>query len=139
MASRPKTSYETISPGPKYNFESTLLDRNKILSNLRKNLAIKMGQPSRKQSRMSYAQTSEQKVSVNNRTGLIALLQLMQGIYLIVAKRVLGGQGKRQRQGGSKDSGQLRLVRWLQGQVHSNNVLKQFSFFRLHLGSQEVI
>ena len=29
---RAKTSYETISPGPKYNFESTLLDRNKILS-----------------------------------------------------------------------------------------------------------
>ena len=41
MASRPRTSYETASPGPKYNFESTLLDRNKILSNLKKNLATK--------------------------------------------------------------------------------------------------
>ncbi len=29
---RPLSNYETISPGPKYNFESTLLDRNKILS-----------------------------------------------------------------------------------------------------------
>ena len=48
MGSRFTRSYSTISPGPKYSFETTLNDRNKILSSLTKKGSVRFVLPSSK-------------------------------------------------------------------------------------------
>ena len=48
IAGKPNRSYSTITPGPKYSFQSTLDDRNKILSQNKKRGSAKFVLPSSK-------------------------------------------------------------------------------------------
>jgi hypothetical protein len=57
MAGRPVSSYSTISPGPKYNFQSTLLDRNKILSGEKRKGSCRIVLPANR-SRLAESQHS---------------------------------------------------------------------------------
>ena len=41
-------SYSTVSPGPKYCFETTILDRNKILSNQKRKGSVRIMLPTSK-------------------------------------------------------------------------------------------
>ena len=86
MASKAKTTYETVSPGPKYNFESTLLDRNKILSNLKKTPGLRIMLPSRKDSRVSYTELSESKRTMQS-NGILLNIQLQKAISPAMARK----------------------------------------------------
>jgi hypothetical protein len=64
MAGRPISNYSTISPGPKYNFESTLLDRNKILSQEKRKGSCRIVLPSSK-SRLAMSSVSDTKINLS--------------------------------------------------------------------------
>jgi hypothetical protein len=68
IAGKVPTNYSTISPGPKYNFDSTLLDRNKVLSNQKRTGTARIVLPtskSRTKTDMTDSKVSYQSGKLN--------------------------------------------------------------------------
>jgi hypothetical protein len=93
LAGRPNTSFSTISPGPKYNFESTLLDRNKILSQEKRKGSCRIVLPASK-SRLANSEPSDSKLNINiHSSGTTTPYEVSEGLMTYKGNRMFGQSG----------------------------------------------